>query len=218
MRLPVVLGLATLAACSGKKDSEPPPRPADDPLVRSDASIDMVPEHERREHEPDDELADRPAHTSPRGRTKRPIDITLRSTPPGAEVAVDGTVVGTTPTFWSGMADGSEHEFVFTMPGYAMARYRFVPVSSGVIHGRLERIHEEPKSGVLAPPPEVVPPRPPTRPSVNPPTAPPTIANTPSPDASAPGAHAPEAPAPETAPESAEPARPAELSPVGPQP
>ena len=89
----------------------------------------------------------------------RPIDVTLRSSPPGAQVAVDGTVIGNTPSFWSGNADGREHEFVFTMRGYAIARYRFVPVTSGVIHGRLDPIHEDNDAGVPTPPPEVVPPR-----------------------------------------------------------
>jgi hypothetical protein len=84
-------------------------------------------------------------------------------------------VIGNTPSFWSGMADGREHEFVFTMRGYAIARYRFVPVASGVIHGRLDAIHEETDAGVPTPPPEVVPHRPPTTPSINPPSAPPTV-------------------------------------------
>lgn len=222
MRLPVVVGLAALAACSGKKDAEPSQRPAEvGQLVHSDAGLTaVVTESEPVDRHFDDEVAERPAHSvGSRGRSRRPIDITLRSTPSGAQVAVDGTVLGSTPTYWSGVADGNEHEFVFTMRGYAIARYRFVPVASGVIHGRLERIHEEPRSGVLVPPPEVVPPQPPRRPSANPPTAPPTIVNTPMPDASAPGAPAPEPAAPEPAvPESVAPAQPAESPLAGPQP
>ena len=80
-------------------------------------------------------------------RPGRPIDITLRSTPAGALVAVDGAVLGYTPAYWMGTADGREHEFVFTLRGYAIARYRFVPLTSGVIHGRLERITEEVDAG-----------------------------------------------------------------------
>lgn len=89
-------------------------------------------------------------------RERRAIDVTLRSSPPGASVAVDGTAVGVTPAFWSGYADGREHQFVFSLPGHAIARYRFVPVSSGVIHARLDPIAEERDAGI-SPPPEVVP-------------------------------------------------------------
>lgn len=108
-------------------------------------------------------------------RDRRAIDVTLRSSPPGARVAVDGTAVGNTPAFWSGYADGREHEFVFTLAGHAIARYRFVPVSSGVIHARLDPIAEEPRTdaGVMMPPPEVVPQQPPS--AVVPPAPPPTI-------------------------------------------
>jgi hypothetical protein len=80
-------------------------------------------------------------------RAARPIDVTLRSTPPGAMVSVDGAVVGNTPTYWPGEADGREHTFVFALTGYAVAQYRFVPVTSGVIHVRLDRIAEDPASG-----------------------------------------------------------------------
>jgi len=114
----------------------------------------------------------RPANAAP-ARGQRPIDVTLRSTPPGAEVAVDGVVIGTTPTYWPGEADGREHEFTFTLPGHAVARYRFVPVTSGVIHARLEPIVEEPDAGVPAEPepapaPEkhAAPPAPPPPPTV----------------------------------------------------
>jgi hypothetical protein len=81
-------------------------------------------------------------------RPPRPIDVTLQSTPPGAQVLVDGVLVGTTPTFWNGEADGREHEFVFMRRDHTTARYRFVPVTSGVIHARLERVSEEPDAGV----------------------------------------------------------------------
>ena len=179
MRLCAVAVLAALAACSSKKkqdepSTEPPPVGS---LVRGDGGItSVVTDIDPSGTHIDDDIAARPATPPPQpSRAGRPIDVTLRSTPPGAQVAVDGTVLGSTPAFWSGMADGREHEFVFTMRGHAIARYRFVPVASGVIHGRLDPIHEETDAGVVAPPPEVVPPRPPTTPSVNPPSAPPTI-------------------------------------------
>jgi hypothetical protein len=137
------------------------------------------------------------------GRERRAIDVTLRSTPPGAVASVDGTPIGNTPAFWSGYADGREHQFVFTLPGHSIARYRFVPVSSGVIHARLDRIAEEPDAGV-APPPEVVPQPAPS--AVVPPAPPPTIV-TPAHDAavSAPPVVPPAAPA-------------GSAAPVGPQP
>jgi len=183
MRLSV-LALPLLAACSSKKqDEERPADPSGPPpvgaLVRGDAGVTaVVSDVDPAAMHVDDDVAARPTQVAPQpNRPGRPIDVTLRSTPPGATVAVDGAVIGTTPAFWNGTADGREHEFVFTMRSHAIARYRFVPVASGVIHGRLDRIHEETDAGVQAPPPEVVPPRPPTTPSVNPPTAPPTITN-----------------------------------------
>jgi hypothetical protein len=211
MRLPLFVALATLAACSGEtqKDHDdttaPPPAGS---LVRTDGGITAVvtvpPSSVHPDMHLDDDIHPRPVNPAGRhARPGRPIDVTLRSTPPGAEVAVDGTVIGNTPAFWSGMADSREHEFVFTMRGHAIARYRFVPVSSGVIHARLDRIHEERDAGVK-PPPEVVPPRPTTS-TINPPAAPPTIVH-PTPPAPAPDAAAPH-------PESAQ-----STAPVGPQP
>src|SRR3569623_869402 len=92
-----------------------------------------------------------PVHVPPTGnsgRAARPIEVTLRSSPTGAPAAVDGTVVGTTPAYWGGDADGHEHEFTFDLKGFALARYRFVPVTSGVIHARLEPLAEETDAGV----------------------------------------------------------------------
>ena len=74
----------------------------------------------------------------------RPVDITLRSSPSGAEASVDGRVVGNTPTFSSVMADGAAHEFTFVLPHHTVARYRFVPITSGVIHARLDPVVDEP--------------------------------------------------------------------------
>jgi hypothetical protein len=74
------------------------------------------------------------------------IDVMLRSAPPGATVSVDGVVVGTTPAYWYGAADGREHEFTFVLPGHAVARYRFVPVSNGFIHARLVPVSDKSES------------------------------------------------------------------------
>jgi hypothetical protein len=90
------------------------------------------------------------APPTPNPRAAHPIAITLRSSPPGATAAVDGTAVGTTPAYWAGDADGREHEFTFDLRGYALARYRFVPITSGVIHARLDPIAEETDAGVAA--------------------------------------------------------------------
>jgi hypothetical protein len=180
MRLSVVLGLAGLTiACSSKKKEEEPaptPPPGVGTLVHADAgSTAVITDLDPNARHMDDDVGSHPVQAQPQpNRPGRPIDVTLRSTPPGAQVAVDGTVLGTTPAFWSGMSDGREHEFVFTARGYAIARYRFVPVASGVIHGHLDPIREETDAGVAAPPPEVMAPHQPTT-SINPPTAPPTI-------------------------------------------
>ncbi|HEU4613258.1 MAG TPA: PEGA domain-containing protein [Kofleriaceae bacterium] len=173
--------VATLAACSDKQD-EPrqAPPPAAGALVRGDAGVtSAVVDVDVGGRQLDEYVGGAPPEQPVRRpvRQGRPIDITLRSTPPGAQVAVDGAVIGNTPAYWSGMADGREHEFVFTMRRHAIARYRFVPVSSGVIHGRLDPIREDTDAGVPAPPPEVVPPRAPPAPSENPPFAPPAISN-----------------------------------------
>lgn len=204
MRFSIVVVLAT--ACSSQKPAEPEPVPPQ-PVVGSPARLDAGTTAEDDADGPegmhvDEDGEGRPRPASPsRSRAGKPIDVTLRSTPPGAQVAVDGTVIGHTPAFWSGVADGREHEFVFTMRGYAIARYRFVPVSSGVIHGRLDAIHEETDAGASAPPPEVVPRRAPAT-TMNPPSAPPTIVI----DAGVPAPTAPTTPGS------------GDTAPVGPQP
>jgi len=78
-----------------------------------------------------------------RSRKGPPIQIVLRSSPPGAVAAVDGVTIGPTPSLWEGMADAATREFTFVLPGYAIARYRFVPTRSGIVHGTLEPIKAE---------------------------------------------------------------------------
>jgi hypothetical protein len=70
----------------------------------------------------------------------RTLRLTLRSSPPGAMAQVDGVPVGVTPTYWEGAATGKPRNFVFTLRGYSMARYRFVPVTDGVVHGKLDKL------------------------------------------------------------------------------
>ena len=89
------------------------------------------------------ETTDDGARRSWRGRKGRPIEIILRSSPPGAVAAVDGVTLGPTPSIWEGVADATAREFSFVLPGYAVARYRFVPTRSGIVHGKLEPIKAE---------------------------------------------------------------------------
>ncbi|MDQ3370485.1 MAG: hypothetical protein M3680_34125, partial [Myxococcota bacterium] len=84
-------------------------------------------------------------------RTAEPIGVMLKSTPPGAMVAVDGEQLGRTPRYWAGHADGNEHEFTFNLERHAMARYRFVPITNGVIHATLAPVATEMIDGGLGP-------------------------------------------------------------------
>lgn len=47
------------------------------------------------------------------------------------------------------MADGRPHEFTFVLPGYAIARYRFIPVRDGIVHGTLSPLKAPPDAGPL---------------------------------------------------------------------
>ncbi|MDB4955896.1 MAG: hypothetical protein JWO36_3465 [Myxococcales bacterium] len=137
--------VATLG-CSSKSERAPQP----DPVAKA-APIDAGTGAAKviKSYDPasgmhlDDDTAPQLAPPPATPHAAHPIDVTLRSTPSGASAIVDGVFVGVTPAFWSGEADGHEHEFTFVKPGYALARYRFVPVSSGVVHARLEPISED---------------------------------------------------------------------------
>lgn len=86
-----------------------------------------------------------------RPRKSRPIELILRSTPAGAIAAVDGVPVGPTPAVWEGSTDGRPREFTFVLPGYSIARYRFIPMQSGVVHGTLGRLKAEADAGPTVP-------------------------------------------------------------------
>lgn len=77
------------------------------------------------------------------GRDRRSIQLILRSTPSGALAMVDGVNLGPTPTLWEGPADGAPHDFTFRLAGYGLARYRFIPVTAGVVHGTLARLPDD---------------------------------------------------------------------------
>lgn len=86
----------------------------------------------------------RPQPSRPRARAKaRRIYLNLRSTPPGALAFVDGERIGRTPAFWETSVTGKPRDFTFILNGYAMQRYRFVPVTSGTVHAKLERVVDE---------------------------------------------------------------------------
>jgi hypothetical protein len=141
-----VVYLAFAMACSSKAEpprSEPPaPGDPSAPALAREPEAEPIPE--RPEQVPPGRAPGRPAQ--PRG--VRPIEVVLRSSPPGALAAVDGKAIGTTPAYWAGDADGREREFTFALHGYAPARYRFVPITSGVIHARLEVLADESDAGV----------------------------------------------------------------------
>ncbi|MEO6774395.1 MAG: hypothetical protein ABI467_15470 [Kofleriaceae bacterium] len=123
--------LAALAGCSGKSHAPVPAPVPMDARAQQPLGVTGAPLEPTRDDQPRPPASNRPSH---------PIDVILRSTPNGAEAAVDGLPLGPTPAYWNGTADGHEHEFTFVLPGHAVARYRFVPITSGVIHARLERV------------------------------------------------------------------------------
>jgi hypothetical protein len=85
-----------------------------------------------------------------RPRKGRTVQLVLRSSPPGAVAAVDGVALGPTPALWEGVVDSTPRDFTFVLPGYAIARYRFVPMRSGIVHGTLEPIEKEAEDGARA--------------------------------------------------------------------
>jgi hypothetical protein len=152
LRAPVAIALTFALACSSKPDAPRAQPPAEG--SGSDGAGDRA--VEEVETPGSGARIDRPAVPPARqgaARASRPIDIVLRSSPAGATAAVDGVPIGPTPTYWSGDANGREHEFTFVLPGYAFARYRFVPITSGVVHARLEVLTDDTDAGV---PPEMM--------------------------------------------------------------
>jgi hypothetical protein len=170
LRAPVAIALSFALACSSKPDALPAAPPAEGSHSETSAAGDRAVEETGEpgtSPRPDRPAAGpAPARLTP-GRPARPIDIVLRSSPPGATAAVDGVPIGPTPAYWSGDANGREREFTFVLPGYAFARYRFVPITSGVVHARLELLTNDPDAGV---PPEMMraPDAPATAPSPSP--------------------------------------------------
>ncbi len=175
-----VLLLAVAAACAGG-DAPKPPEPA--PAAPVDAAVPVVELQPSGVFDPlsgrhlDEDMPPIPTRPPERpSRAQRPIDLTLRSLPPGAIAAVDGVPLGPTPTYWAGDANGRVHEFTFVSPHYSVARYRFVPITSGILFARLEPVAgEEPPSDAG------VPPIPLAAPSLAPPPPVPTVITPPRP-------------------------------------
>ena len=149
----------TIAACSGKSE-DAGEKPASTPPPADAAVIDGITTFgtpDPNAHVDDDPslppVATRPVNKRP----GRQIEILLRSSPPGAMASVDGLQVGPTPTYWVGET-GAEHEFTFSLPKHALARYRFFPISTGTLHARLDPVANDVDVGV--PPPGLVQPSP----------------------------------------------------------
>nr|MBA3542056.1 PEGA domain-containing protein [Deltaproteobacteria bacterium] len=118
--LRILATLAAISACSSTPDA---PAPVVAPVVLADAGVDGI--TTIGAYDPasgahlDDDGSGAPVVRAKATRTGRPIEVTLRSSPPGAEAYVDGVKLGPTPAFWQGEANGRDHEFAFTMKAHA---------------------------------------------------------------------------------------------------
>jgi hypothetical protein len=162
-----VAALAALAALAcgsdGGSDPKAPPAPrtaltaVDAGAPPVDAGITELPGHDPTgAFALDPDPVPRPSGRV-RDRDRAGVQLLLRSTPPGAVVLADGVRVGSTPVLWLG-EPGAAHEFTFGLPGHAVARYKFIVVSAGVVHARLNRVTSDPvlppELPVGSPPPE----------------------------------------------------------------
>jgi hypothetical protein len=160
--------LVAVAACSSK--DEPPPPTA--PVTVRDAGVAIDGITVIGHFDPasgmhlDEDGPNIVRPRLPKGPPGKLVDITLRSSPPGAIAAVDGQQIGRTPTYAPVMS-GAQHDFTFVLDGYSAAHYRFVPIQSGVVHATLEVVTAETDAGVQQLPPEVL------RPTEPPPPVPP---------------------------------------------
>lgn len=153
------IALAVLTACGGggggaadppppttalTVDAGPPQPPPPEP------GITTTPRYDPRDgyHLDPDPVS--PTASGGASRRARPVvSLLLRSTPVGAIAAVDGQNLGPTPVLWEGES-GRAHDFTFRLPGHALARYKFVPITSGVVHGTLVRVTYEAAEGMPA--------------------------------------------------------------------
>jgi hypothetical protein len=180
------LGFGGLGGCGGHDAAPaatpPPTAPRDAGAGAGATGVTVVPGFDPASGmHLDDDAPARPAWhppAVPRGGGRR-LELVLRSTPSGAIAAVDGVEIGTTPTFWAGEFTGREHEFTFVLASHAVARYRFVPITSGIVHARLEKITDDDGGVPEIPRPELPPeppPPPPPPPDARPAPAPAPVA------------------------------------------
>jgi hypothetical protein len=205
MRSLCLVVLAIAAGCSGGDDgkdkAQPPPPYVFDAVPVIDAGIEVALPDPAAAYHLDDDVPATPRRAD-RGATRdrRFVQLLLASTPSGAIAAVDGKVIGRTPVYWEGEFTGRDREFTFVLPGYAIARYRFVPIQNGHVHGRLQKVTDIGDAGVPEipePAPPEPPPEVPTRSSAprrSGPAAPATPSDPPPPTRTAPPPDA--APAP----------------------
>ena len=143
--LALTAAVVACGGCGGDKggDTRPPPAPrtalAVDAGVAVDGGITVLPTYDPAAGFALDPDPQPRASGRAGARDRRPVQLLLRSTPVGAIAAVDGVRLGATPVVWDGDG-GVPHEFTFVLAGHTLARYRFVPVTNGVVHGRLLKI------------------------------------------------------------------------------
>lgn len=128
--------------CSG--DSAAPRPPAGAPGDAATDSVASLGPYDPASQDDGSQLRAKP-------RTARTIDIMLRSSPTGAGVYVGAEYVGTTPTIWSGEPATAPVDFLFVKPNHAPARYKFIPITSGLVHGRLEPLAVHSRDAGLEP-------------------------------------------------------------------
>jgi hypothetical protein len=126
---PLLVASLLLLACSSKPDGAKPAAQAAAATTDAAGAPATTPSGET------------PAASTPPAPPPKPkLHIQLRSTPPGAEAAVDGRPAGRTPTVAEIDDDGREHEFTFLLAGYGLERYKTRPIQSGVIHAQMRAV------------------------------------------------------------------------------
>jgi len=151
LRVISVLLLATGLGCSGDDSGDSnKTKPAAQVSETTDAGVvDAAAKQPAQDLHPGlhfDSYNPETDRTVPTRRTRRDrnddLELLLRSSPPGARAEVDGKPVGVTPVLYRAPRDGKARQFTFVRAGYSMARYRFVPTRSGIVHGTLEALDE----------------------------------------------------------------------------
>lgn len=183
----LLVGASLAIGCGDRSSPDKPASPpepsrlatvAEPAAVALDAGVTTLPAYDPASgYHLDPDVGDAPRPTTRGGlRDRKVIQLLLRSTPGGAMAAVDGVRLGTTPVLWEGLANGIPREFTFVLAGHALARYQFVPITDGIVHGTLARIPDEKLTPELpapvAPSPGRTAPRPPPPPAPAPVVAP----------------------------------------------